>query len=130
MRIHLTARVLMAASWVAPLSRGVLEDGGLEGDGASDLEANVVLLVSPVEADEGGEGGFLHVDSWSTVVVGTCRARAQRRQHGEPVKRLSLSVRYGQRHTRGRETELVSISYSSLQVRRPRLMLNGAAEWS
>lgn len=37
------------------------------------------------------------------------------------MKRLPLSVRYGQRHTRGRENELVSITYSPLQVRRPRV---------
>ena len=32
--------------------------------------------------------------------------------------RLSLSIRYGQRHTRRRETELVSIACSTLHIRR------------
>jgi hypothetical protein len=49
------------------------------------------------------------------------QSRAQRRQYGEPVERLSLSVRYGQRHTRGLETELVSVTRSALQVRSPRV---------
>jgi hypothetical protein len=36
-------------------------------------------------------------------------------------KRLSLSVRYGQRHTRGFEAELESVTRSPLQVRSPRV---------
>ena len=46
------------------------------------------------------------------------QSRTQRRQYGEPVERLSLSIRYGQRHTRRRETELESITCSALHIRR------------
>ena len=49
------------------------------------------------------------------------QSRAQRRQYGEPVERLSLSVRYGQRHTRGLEAELVNVTRSPLQIRSPRV---------
>jgi hypothetical protein len=49
------------------------------------------------------------------------QSRAQRKQYGEPVKRLSLSVRFGQRHTRGLEAELVIITCSPLQIRSPRV---------
>jgi hypothetical protein len=49
------------------------------------------------------------------------QSRAQRKQYGEPVRRLSLSVRYGQRHTRGLESRLVSIACSGLHVRSPRV---------
>ena len=49
------------------------------------------------------------------------QSRAQRRQYGEPVERLSLSVRYGQRHTRGLEAELVTVTRSPLQIRSPRV---------
>jgi hypothetical protein len=38
--------------------------------------------------------------------------------YGEPVARLSLSIRYGQRHTRRREAELMSIACSMLNIRR------------
>jgi len=37
------------------------------------------------------------------------------------VKRLPLSIRYGRRHTRGREPELENISCSPLHIRRPRV---------
>jgi hypothetical protein len=46
------------------------------------------------------------------------QSRTQRRRYGEPVARLSLSIRYGQRHTRRREPELVSIACSTLNIRR------------
>jgi hypothetical protein len=46
------------------------------------------------------------------------QSQAQRSRHGEPVVRLSLSVRCGPRHTRRREVELVSITCSTLQIRR------------
>jgi hypothetical protein len=49
------------------------------------------------------------------------QSRAQRRQYGEPVRRHPLSIRYGQRHTRGLEAELESITCSALQVRSPRV---------
>ena len=49
------------------------------------------------------------------------QSRAQRRQYGEPVERLSLSVRYGQRHTRGLEAELESVMRSALKIRSPRV---------
>ncbi len=49
------------------------------------------------------------------------QSRAQRRQYGEPVERLSLSIRYGQRHTRGLEAELVSVTRSTLHIRSPRV---------
>ena len=64
--------------------------------------------------------------------------RAQRRQYGEPVERLSLSVRYGQRHTRGLEAELVSVTRSPLQIRSPRVhvplrssrLASGCPKWN
>ena len=89
--------------------------------GARDPQANVVFLVGPVDADEGGERRMLASCMAILLDLGSGRdmqSRAQRRQYGEPVERLSLSVRYGQRHTRGRETELVSITCSALQIRR------------
>ena len=46
------------------------------------------------------------------------QSQTQRSRHGEPVVRLSLSVRCGRRHTRRREIELVSITCSGLQIRR------------
>jgi hypothetical protein len=46
------------------------------------------------------------------------QSRTQRSRYGEPVQRLSLSVRCGLRHTRRREAELVSITCSALQIRR------------
>jgi len=46
------------------------------------------------------------------------QSQTQRRRHGEPVVRLSLSIRCGRRHTRRREVELVSITCSTLQIRR------------
>jgi hypothetical protein len=49
------------------------------------------------------------------------QSRAQRRQYGEPVKRLPLSIRYGQRHTRGLEAEFVNITCSPLKIRSPRV---------
>jgi hypothetical protein len=49
------------------------------------------------------------------------QSRTQRSRHGEPVARLSLSVRCGQRHTRWREVELLSITCSTLQIRRQRV---------
>src|SRR6185503_4610629 len=77
----------------------------------------------PVDSDEGGELGrlFLHGDLLDLGSGRDMQSRAQRRQYGEPVRRLSLSVRYGQRHTRGLETELVSVTRSALQVRSSRV---------
>ena len=49
------------------------------------------------------------------------QSRAQRRQYGEPVKRLPLSIRYGQWHTRGLEAEFVNITCSPLQIRSSRV---------
>ena len=46
------------------------------------------------------------------------QSRTQRRRYGEPVARLSLSIRHGQRHTRRREAELMSIACSTLHIRR------------
>ena len=78
-------------------------DRSLDDSGARDLETDVVLAVGPVDADEGGELGrfFLHGDLLDLGSGRDMQSRAQRRQYGEPVERLSLSVRYGQRHTRG-----------------------------
>jgi hypothetical protein len=58
-----------------------------------------VLLVSPVDPDEGSEVVVflvVHVRK-PRVRLGQrdMRNRAQRRQYGEPVRRLSLRVRYG-----------------------------------
>ena len=88
-----------------------------------DLQADVVLSVGPVDSDEGGELGrfFLHGDLLDLGSGRDMQSRAQRRQYGEPVKRLSLSVRYGQRHTRGLEAELVIVTRSPLQIRSPRV---------
>jgi hypothetical protein len=104
-------------------ARAVLEDEPLAIVGAGNPEANVVLLVGPVDADEGGEGRYfslVHVVTSRTLGVRDMRNRAQRRQYGEPVLRLSLSIRYGQRYTRRRELELVSIACSCLHIRRRR----------
>ena len=49
------------------------------------------------------------------------QSRAQRRQYGEPVRRLPLSIRYGQRHTREIEAEFESIKCSPLHIRIPRV---------
>jgi hypothetical protein len=49
------------------------------------------------------------------------QSRTQRRQYEEPVERLSLSVRCGLRYTHWRESKLVSIACSPLQVRRQRM---------
>jgi hypothetical protein len=47
------------------------------------------------------------------------QSRTQRRQYGEPMQAaVPESIRYGQRHTRRRETELVSIACSTLNIRR------------
>jgi hypothetical protein len=46
------------------------------------------------------------------------QSRTQRRRYGEPVARLSLSIRHGQRHTHRREAELLSIACSPLNIRR------------
>jgi hypothetical protein len=46
------------------------------------------------------------------------RSRTQRRRYGEPVARLSLRIRHGQRHTHRREAELLSIACSTLHIRR------------
>ena len=88
----------------------------LDGVGAGDLQTNVVLSVSPVDSDEGGELGhfFLHGDLLDLGLGRDMQRRAQRRQYGEPVERLSLSVRYGQRHTRGLEAELVNVTRSAV----------------
>ena len=55
----------------------------------------------------------------SSVIVGSedMHRRTQRRQYGEPVQRLSLSIRYRSRHTLRHETELVSIACSRLHIR-------------
>ena len=114
------------AQLVGPVLDGlgaVLDDRELDGVSARDLEADVVLAVCPVDSDEGGELGhfFLHGDLLDLGSGRDMQSRAQRRQYGEPVKRLSLSVRYGQRHTRGLEAELVNVTRSPLQVRSPRV---------
>jgi hypothetical protein len=49
------------------------------------------------------------------------QSRAQRKQYGEPVERLPLSIRYGQRHTRGLEARFVNITCSPLKIRSPRV---------
>jgi len=80
------------------------------------------LLLSPVDTDERGEFRlFLHGDLLDLGSRRDMQRRAQRRQYGEPVERLSLSIRYGQRHTRGLEAELESVTRSPLQVRSPRV---------
>jgi hypothetical protein len=79
-----------------------------------------MLLVSPVDPNESCEVSwrFLHGKSSCRMVRRDMQSRAQRRQYGEPMARLSLSVRCGQRHTRWRERKLVSITCSSLLIRR------------
>ncbi len=105
------------------MALGVFDDRELESVSARDLQADVVLTVGPVDADEGGELGhfFLHGDLLDLGSDRDMQSRAQRRQYGEPVERLSLSVRYGQRHTRGLEAELESVTRSALQIRSPRV---------
>ena len=118
----------------------VLDDRELDGVAACDLQADVVLSVGPVDADEGGELGhfFLHGDLLDLGSGRDMQSRAQRRQYGEPVKRLSLRTRYGQRHTRGLEAELVNVTRSALQVRSPRVhvplrssrVVSGCPKWN
>jgi hypothetical protein len=62
--------------------------------------------------------GFLHGESCGTMMGRDKQSRTQRRHYGEPVVRLSPSIRYGKGRTRGRETELVSIACSTLNIRR------------
>jgi hypothetical protein len=47
------------------------------------------------------------------------RSQAQRRQYGEPVVQLPLSIRYRKRRTHGLESELLSISCSPLHISSP-----------
>jgi hypothetical protein len=107
-----------AAKLVGPITEGswrVRDDGALALSGARSAKADVVLFVRPVDADEGGErNGFLHGESSCTMRGRDMQSRTQRRRYGEPVARLSLSIRYGQRHTRRREAELLSIAGSRL----------------
>jgi hypothetical protein len=104
---------------IAEGRRGVGDDGALALGRAGSAKADVVLLVGPVDADERGErNGFLHGESSGTMRGRDMQSRTQRSQYGEPVARLSLSIRYGQRHTRRREAELVSIACSTLHIRR------------
>ena len=101
----------------------VLEDEPLALLAALNPETDVVLLVRPVDADEGGEGALfslVHVKTSRTFGGRDMRNRAQRRRYGEPVKRLSLSIRYRHRYTRRREVELVSIPCSGFLIRRRR----------
>jgi hypothetical protein len=88
-----------------------------------DMKAHVVLLVCPIDANECREfvDLFLHILSSSRIVERDMQSRTLRSRYGEPVMRLSLSVRCGQRHTRRREVELVSIACSGLQIRRRRV---------
>jgi hypothetical protein len=101
----------------------MLKDGQLACVGASDLQADIVLAVGPVDADESGKLGhfFLHGYLQDLGSGRDMQSRAQRRQYGEPVKRLSLSIRYGQRHTRELEARLVNITCSPLQIRSSRV---------
>ena len=83
----------------------MLEHTALPLRGAGDVEGEVVLSIGPVDADKRGElgGVLLHTNtiSWGKLPGRNMQSLAQRRQYGEPVKRLSLSVRYGRRHTAG-----------------------------
>ena len=100
----------------------VLDDRELDGVGIRGLQADVVLAIGPVDTDERGEFRlFLHGDLLDLGSGRDMQSRAQRRQYGEPVRRLSLSVRFGQRHTRGLEAELESVTRSALQIRSPRV---------
>jgi hypothetical protein len=105
-----------------------------------DLETDVVFAVGPVNSDEGGELGrfFLHGDLLDLGSGRDMQSRAQRRQYGEPVERLSLSVRYGQGNARGLEAELESVTRSALQIRSPRVhvplrssrLASGCPKWN
>jgi hypothetical protein len=79
-----------------------------------------VLAVCPIDAGERCEL-FLHGASSRRIVGRDMQRRTQRSRHGEPVARLSLSVRCGHRHTRRPERELVSITCSGLKIRRRRV---------
>src|SRR5579872_1471675 len=56
--------------------RAVLDDRQLARRRAWKAKADVVFLIGPVDANEGGEGGgiFLHAISCARVGIGTCRA--------------------------------------------------------
>jgi hypothetical protein len=99
----------------------MLEDGERASVVPRHPEADVVLLVCPVDPDESGErrwGHLVHVKTSRRFGVQDMHSRAQRRQYGEPVVRLSLSVRYGHRHTHRRERKLEIIACSRLDIRR------------
>ena len=49
------------------------------------------------------------------------QAKAQRRQYGEPVSAATPEYSLRARHTRGVETEFVSITCSPLHIRTPRV---------
>jgi hypothetical protein len=57
-----------------------------------------VLPVGPVDADEGGKRQRLlaHEESFRKIDERDMQSRTQRSRYGEPVVRLSLSVRCGQ----------------------------------
>jgi hypothetical protein len=63
-----------------------------------DVKADVVLLVGPVDADKGGnrQRHLAHEDSFRKIDERDMQSQTQRSRYGEPVKRLSLSVRCGQ----------------------------------
>jgi hypothetical protein len=103
--------------------RAVLDHRELDGFGARDLQADIVLAVGPVDADECGELGdfFLHGDLLDLGSGRDMQRRAQRRQYGEPVMAAVPECSLRARHTRGLESELVSVTRSALQVRSPRV---------
>src|SRR5262249_54875918 len=68
--------------------RAVFEHRSLESGGAWNVQADVMLAVSPVDSDEGGELGrfFLHESLLDLGSGRDMQRRAQRMQYGEPVK--------------------------------------------
>ena len=79
-------------------SGAMLQDGALALLLPGDVQADVVLLVGPVDADESGkrQRHLAHEGSFRKIAERDMQSQTQRSRYGEPVVRLSLSVRCGQ----------------------------------
>jgi hypothetical protein len=79
----------------------------LDADGDGSAAKSGAELVGPITEGRWcvGDDGALPFGRAGSAEGRDMQSRTQRRQYGEPVARLSLSIRYGQRHTRRREPE-------------------------
>ncbi len=89
------------AQLLGPLPDGdgaMLQDRALALLLSRDVQTDVVLLVGPVDADEGGkrQRHLAHEDSFRKIDERDTQSQTQRSRYGEPVVPLSLSVRCGQ----------------------------------